>query len=129
MPVGRADRGPVLLMGRPGVGAVQRPTLVIGWDAGLVVESTRARRGGLVRARDFRRLWAAQSVSAIGSEARVVAVLLVAIFTLPATTLEVGALSAAETAAFLLAGLPAGVLVDRLSRRPVMVAADGGGRC
>jgi MFS family permease len=55
-----------------------------------------------------------------------VAVPLVAIFTLQATTLEVRALSAAETAAFLLVGLPARVLVDRLRRRPVMVAADWG---
>lgn len=53
----------------------------------------------------------------IGSEVSSVAVSLVAIFTLQATTWQVGALSAADTAAFLLVGLPAGVLVDRMRRR------------
>jgi MFS family permease len=45
---------------------------------------------------------------------------------LHATTFEIGALTAASTAAFLLIGLPAGVWVDRLRRRPVMIAADVG---
>jgi MFS family permease len=90
-------------------------------------DSASVRRGwGLARHRDFRRLWAAQTVSDIGSEAGLLALPLVAIYTLHATTLEVGALSAAETAAFLLLGLPAGVLLDRVRRRPAMVAADWG---
>jgi predicted MFS family arabinose efflux permease len=84
------------------------------------------REWGLARHGDFRRLWAAQTVSDIGSEAGLLAVPLVAIYTLHASTLEVGALSAAETAAFLFLGLPAGVLVDRARRRPAMVAADWG---
>jgi MFS family permease len=91
-----------------------------------MAESTHSRRGGLVHHRDFRRLWSARTVSSIGSEASLVALPLVAIFTLRATTLEVGALSSAETAAFLLIGLPAGALVDRFRRRPVMVVADCG---
>jgi MFS family permease len=90
-------------------------------------DSVSARRGwGLARHRDFRRLWAAQTVSDIGSEAGFLALPLVAIYTLHASTFEVGALSAAQTAAFLFLGLPAGVLVDRVRRRPAMVAADWG---
>src|SRR4051812_1946419 len=61
-----------------------------GWDARVVVESTRAQRGGLVRHHDFRRLWAGQTVSAIGSQVSFVAVSLVAIFTLQATTFSGG---------------------------------------
>jgi MFS family permease len=69
-------------------------------------------------------LWAAQTVSDIGSEAGLLALPLVAIYALHASTWEVGALAAAETAAFLFLGLPAGVVVDRVRRRPAMVAAD-----
>ena len=92
----------------------------------MVAESTRAPGSGLLHHRDFRRPWAAQTVSDIGSEASLVALPLVAIFTLGATTLQIGALSAAQTVAFLLVGLPAGGPVDRVRRRPVMVGADWG---
>jgi len=46
--------------------------------------------------------------------------------TLHATTFEMGLLTAASTAAFLVVGLPAGVWVDRMRRRRVMIAADLG---
>lgn len=51
---------------------------------------------------------------------------LLAVRTLHASTFQVGLLTAAETAAFLLVGLPAGAWVDRMRRRPVLVAADVG---
>lgn len=54
------------------------------------------------------------------------AVPLLAISTLHATTLQVSLLRTAETTAFLVLGLPAGAWCDRMSRRPVMVAADLG---
>lgn len=49
---------------------------------------------------------------------------LLAVTALTATPFEMGLLTAAEQAAFLLLGLPVGVWVDRLRRRPVMLAAD-----
>src|SRR5271155_2013924 len=76
--------------------------------------------------RDFRLLWAGQSVSELGSQVSLLAIPLVAVLTLHASTFEVGALTASSTAAFLLVGLPAGALVDRVSRRNVLIWADLG---
>jgi predicted MFS family arabinose efflux permease len=82
--------------------------------------------GGLRGHRDFRRLWGGETVSELGSQVSLLAIPLIAVRTLHATTFEVGVLAAASTAAFLLVGLPAGVWVDRLRRRWVMMAADFG---
>jgi hypothetical protein len=82
--------------------------------------------GGLFRHRDFRLLWGGETISEVGSQVSLLAIPLVAVRTLHATTFEVGLLSAASTAAFLLVGLPAGVWVDRLRRRRVMIVADVG---
>lgn len=75
---------------------------------------------------DFLRLWAGETISQVGTQVTLLAVPLVAITLLEASTLQVGLLTAAETLPFLLVGLPAGAVVDRLRRRPVMVAADVG---
>ncbi|GAB2969954.1 MFS transporter [Saccharothrix stipae] len=74
--------------------------------------------------RDFRLLWAGDTVSQFGSTIGQTVLPLLAVGALSATPFEMGVLSAAGTAAFLLIGLPAGVWVDRLSRRPVMLVAD-----
>jgi MFS family permease len=50
----------------------------------------------------------------------------VAIDVLHAGTFGVGVLTAVETLPFLLVGLPAGAWVDRMARRPVLIAADIG---
>jgi predicted MFS family arabinose efflux permease len=81
---------------------------------------------GLSRHRDFRRLWAGQTVSELGSQVSLLAFPLVAVAYLRATAFQVGVLTACTTAAFLLVGLPAGAWVDRLRRRQVMMVADLG---
>jgi MFS family permease len=83
-------------------------------------------RRSLFRHRDFLLLWSAESVSQIGSQISLLALPLVAINLLDATTFQVGALTAVEMAPFVLVGLPAGAIVDRLPRRPVMVWSDIG---
>lgn len=80
----------------------------------------------LWRHRDFRRLWAAESVSQLGSQVTLLAFPLIAISVLHATTFEVGALTAIEMAPFVLVGLFAGVWVDRLRRRPILIVGDLG---
>jgi MFS family permease len=80
----------------------------------------------LLRNPDFVRLWTAESVSQLGSQVSLLALPLLAIKTLHASTFGVGALNAVEFAPFLLVGLPAGVLVDRRRRRPVLIAGDVG---
>jgi MFS family permease len=83
-------------------------------------------KGVLLRHRDFRLLWGGETVSELGSQVSLLAIPLLAVGTLQATTFEMGLLTAASTAAFLIVGLPAGVWVDRLRRRRVMMAADVG---
>ncbi len=80
--------------------------------------------GVLGRSRDFRRFWAAHTVSACGDAITFVALPTVAILTLHASGLEVGALTACGGLAWGLFGLVAGVWTDRLPRRAVMVACD-----
>ncbi|MEU4678196.1 MFS transporter [Micromonospora sp. NPDC023737] len=87
--------------------------------------SVKPQRGGLVRHRDFRRLWAAQTVSSIGSNVTTVALPLVAVAVLDASAFQVAVLTAAAWLPWLLVGLPAGAWVDRLPRRPVMITCDG----
>jgi MFS family permease len=83
-------------------------------------------RGVLIRHRDFRRLWGGETISQLGSQVSLLAIPLLAVRTLHATTFEMGLLTAASTAAFLIVGLPAGVWVDRIRRRRVMIGADLG---
>ena len=80
----------------------------------------------LWRHRDFRLLWGGQAVSRLGSQVSILAIPLVAIQLLHASTFEVGLLSTFETLPFLLVGLPAGAWVDRMARRPVLIGADVG---
>jgi hypothetical protein len=73
---------------------------------------------------DFTRFWAALSVSLLGSEITTLALPLLAALTLRASALEMGVLAAAGQLPFLLFSLPAGAWVDRLPRRPVLIATD-----
>jgi MFS family permease len=81
---------------------------------------------GLLRERDFRRLWIAQSVSQVGSEVTLLALPLVAVLVLDASPFEVALLGATQFFAFIAVALPAGAWVDRLPRTRVLVTADLG---
>ncbi|HUP32656.1 MAG TPA: MFS transporter, partial [Gaiellaceae bacterium] len=82
------------------------------------------RPGGLWRHRDFLWLWSSQTVSQFGSQVSLLALPLVAIAVLGASAFEVALLGVVEFLPFLLFSLPAGVWVDRLPRRPILVVAD-----
>ncbi|WP_236791448.1 MFS transporter [Amycolatopsis sp. GM8] len=79
---------------------------------------------GLLRRRDFRLLWLGQSTSRLGSNVSAVALPLVAVVTLDADAFTVGLLAAAAWVPWLVLGLPAGAWVDRVARRPLMMACD-----
>lgn len=79
----------------------------------------------LLRLRDFRLLLAGAAAGQVGAQVTLVALPLVAVLVLRAPAFEVGLLTAAETAAFLLIGLPAGAWVDRMRKLPLMIRADG----
>ncbi|GAB3363148.1 MFS transporter [Modestobacter lapidis] len=78
----------------------------------------------LWRHRDFGQLWAAETVSQLGTQVTLLALPVLAVTMLDATPLQMGVLTALETAAFLVIGLPAGAWVDRWRRKRVLVAAD-----
>jgi MFS family permease len=82
------------------------------------------RRGGLWHHLDFRRLWIGETVSQFGTMISQLALPLVAILVVHASTLEVGLLTACETAAFLVVGLPAGAWVERMRFRSVLIVND-----
>lgn len=86
---------------------------------------TDTKRGGrLLRHRDFLLLWGGQSVSDVGTAISIVVLPLIAVVSLHAGGVQVGALSAAEWLPWLLIGLPAGVWVDRSRRRLLMLWCD-----
>jgi len=69
-------------------------------------------------------LWTGQSVSEIGSAVTIVALPFAAVVLLHATAFQVGLLTAAGTACFLLVALPAGLVVDRVAKRRLMIVCD-----
>jgi len=87
---------------------------------------TLKRFGGLWRHPDFLKLWAGQTVSLGGSLVSRIALPLVAILTLEASPAEVALLRIADLLPGIVIGLFAGVWVDRLRRRPLMIWADVG---
>jgi MFS family permease len=82
--------------------------------------------GGLWRHPDFLKLWSAETISQFGTQVSQLALPLVAILVLDASTFEVAALATVEFLPFILFTLPAGVWVDRLPRRPILIAGDFG---
>jgi MFS family permease len=81
---------------------------------------------GLWRSPDFIKLWLGETISLFGSQITIVALPFTAVLALQATPAQMGFLGAAEFAPLLLVSLFAGVWVDRLPRRKVMIAADLG---
>ena len=76
------------------------------------------------RARMFWTYWAASTTSSVGSAVTGVALPLIALTVLDAGALEVGLLAACGYAAWLVIGLPAGVMAQRLPLRGTQVALD-----
>ena len=80
----------------------------------------------LLRHADFLKLWTGQAISVFGSQFTQLALPIIAVLGLKASAAQMGILSAVQTAPFLLLGLFAGVWVDRLPRRPILIAGDLG---
>lgn len=85
---------------------------------------TAAAETPLLRDPSFRNLFVASAVSQFGTQVGYVAMPLLAVTALDAGPGEVGLLSALATITVLVLGLPAGAWVDRVRRRPVMIATD-----
>jgi MFS family permease len=79
----------------------------------------------LRREREFRKLWAGQTISLLGDQITGVALPLTAVLVLGASAAEMGVLVAAEWLPYLLLSVVAALWVDRRRRRRlVLVAAD-----
>ena len=76
--------------------------------------------------REFLKFWTGQTISKLGSGIGGSAIDLTAVLTLGAAPPQMGVLHAVRAAPVVLLGLFAGVWVDRMRRRPVMIAADLG---
>jgi MFS family permease len=78
------------------------------------------------RDRDFVRLWSAGTISVFGTLITRTALPFAAIIALGAGPIEISVLRSLELVAGLVFGLVAGAWVDRLRRRPILIAADLG---
>jgi predicted MFS family arabinose efflux permease len=74
--------------------------------------------------RDFRRLWAGDAVSQLGSQVTLFALPFTAVAVLHTSGGQVGVLQALYTISFLLVPLPVGVWLEHRERRPVMIATN-----
>ena len=80
--------------------------------------------GSVLRNVDFVRLWTAATISQFGSQISLLALPIIAVVLLDANALQVALLGTADFLPFILFSLPAGAWVDRLRRRPILIAAD-----
>src|SRR5215831_3125610 len=81
---------------------------------------------GLWQHPEFMKLWIGETISLMGSQITLLALPLTAVSILNANALQMGILTAVDVAPFLLIGLFAGVWVDRLRRRPILIVGDIG---
>ena len=75
---------------------------------------------------DFVKVWVGHTISNFGSGITGIALPLTAVLVLSATPTQMGILSALSGVSVLVFGLLAGVWVDRLRRRPILITADLG---
>src|SRR3954447_7460746 len=81
-------------------------------------------RGGLWGHADFLKLWTGQSISEFGSQISGLAIPWLAAVELHASPFQFSLLGVLGFLPFILFALPAGVWVDRLRRRPILIVGD-----
>ena len=82
------------------------------------------RRRSLWRQADFMKLWTGQTISQFGDEITGLALPFLAINILGADAWQMGLLGVVRFLPWILFTLPAGVWIDRMRRRPILVGAD-----
>src|ERR1035437_4353445 len=83
-------------------------------------------RASLWRNAEYLKLWAAATISQMGSQVSLIAIPFIAAVVLHAAAFQVALLGAFEMLPFILFALPAGAWLDRVRRRPVLIAGDLG---
>jgi MFS family permease len=95
-------------------------------SAGMPTPPATPKGPSLARHPDFLKLWSAETISVFGTNITQLALPLVAAVTLDVGPFEFGLLTTIEFLPFILLSLPAGVWVDRLPRRPILISGDLG---
>jgi MFS family permease len=94
--------------------------------AARVVAAPRSHRPSLWRHVDYLKLWTAATVSQMGSQVSLIAIPFIAAVVLGAAPFQVALLGTFEMLPFIFFALPAGAWLDRVRRRPVLIAGDLG---
>src|SRR3989440_11080872 len=102
------------------------PTFRVRCARGTWKKWMRQYRTGLWKNSDFVKLWVGQTVSQFGSGITGIALPLTAVLVLAATPAQMGILGALDGVSVLVIGLLAGIWVDRVRRRPLLIATDLG---
>ena len=84
------------------------------------------REASLWRHPGFVKFWTGQTISMAGSQVSLLAIPLTAVLFLKASAAQMGFLTAAGSLPGLLVGLFAGAWIDKIRRRPILIAADLG---
>jgi MFS family permease len=82
-------------------------------------------QGSLWANGDFLKLWTGQSISEVGSQISALAIPWVAAVVLNVSPLVFSLMEVLGFLPFILLALPAGVWVDRMRRRPILIVGDG----
>src|SRR5579862_288797 len=93
-------------------------------STGGTMRSLRRPTGGLWGHPDFLRMWVGQSISELGSQISQLAIPLLAVIGLHASPFDFALLGVLGFLPFIIFALPAGVWVDRLRRRPILIVGD-----
>ena len=93
---------------------------------GETAPSAETRRPSLWHHSDYVKLWFASTISLAGSQVSQFAIPVIAALVLRATVFEVALLGTFEMLPFIFFTLPAGAWLDRVRRRPVLIAGDFG---
>ena len=99
--------------------AAETPESATGPDAGRA-------RGSLWRNADYLKIWSASTISLMGSQVSLIALPFIAAVVLHASAFQVAMMGMFEMLPFILFALPAGAWLDRVRRRPVLIAGDLG---
>lgn len=86
----------------------------------------RLRPAGLWHHPNFLNFWAGQTISLFGSQISILALPLTVVLILKATAFQMGVLTALSAVPTLLFGLIAGVWVDRVRKRLILIVTDTG---
>jgi len=91
-----------------------------------VATAAKPARPSLWRHRNFVKLWTGETISQFGTQVSQLAIPLIAALILEVPAFEFALLGVLEFLPFVLISLPAGVWVDRLRRRPILIVGDIG---